>query len=128
MNDISKEIVKLVRGWEIDTGKKVKAEDILKETQLEESENLDLLKIELNYWAKREYKWDVYHTPQETKEFFKKLYKSLKDDKTTIDLGLVEVFYKFKEYNAEHFNAYVAGVLDSARQAILVRYKKDREE
>ena len=28
---------------------KVKAEDILKETQLEESENLDLLKIELNY-------------------------------------------------------------------------------
>lgn len=36
--------------------------------------------------------------------------------------------YKFKEYNAEHFNAYVAGVLDSARQAILVRYKKDREE
>ena len=80
---------------------KVKAEDILKETQLEESENLDLLKIELNYLAKREYKWDVYHTPQETKEFFKKLYKSLKDDKTTIDLGLVEVFSKFKEYKEE---------------------------
>lgn len=28
MNGISKEIVKLVRNWEIDTGKKVKAEDI----------------------------------------------------------------------------------------------------
>ena len=73
----------------------------MKEIQIEESENLDLLKIELNYLANKEYKWELYSTSKEAKEFFKKLYRALKDDKTAIDLGFKETFKNFKEYKEE---------------------------
>ena len=80
---------------------KVKAQDILKETKLEPNENLDLLKIELSFLAKKEYKWDVYRTPTETKEFFKKLYKSLYKDEKAINLGIVEILNNLKECKEE---------------------------
>ena len=48
---------------------KIKTNEILKETQLEPKENLDLLKIELIFSGKKEFKWEVYRTPKETKEF-----------------------------------------------------------
>ena len=76
---------------------KIKAQDILKETQLELNENLDLLKIELSFIAHKEYKWDVYRTPKETKEFFKKLYKSLHKDEKGINLGIVEILNNLKD-------------------------------
>ena len=78
---------------------KVKAGEILKEPNLEPKENLDLLKIELFFSAKKGYKWEweVYRTPKETKEFIKKLYKSLHNDKTSINLGIIEDLNKLKE-------------------------------
>ena len=80
---------------------KIKAQDILKETQLELNENLDLLKIELSFIAHKEYKWDVYRTPKETKEFFKKLYKSLHKDEKAINLGIVEILNNLKDCKEE---------------------------
>ena len=78
---------------------KVKAGEILKEPNLDPKENLDLLKIELFFSAKKGYKWEweVYRTPKETKEFIKKLYKSLHNDKTSINLGIIEDLNKLKE-------------------------------
>ena len=76
---------------------KIKAQDILNETQLEPNENLDLLKFELSFLIKKEYKWDVYRTPKETKEFFKKLYKSSHKDEKAINLGLIEILNILKE-------------------------------
>ena len=80
---------------------KIKAEEILKETQLEPEENLDLLKIELVFSGKKVFKWEVYRTPKEAKEFFKKLYKSISKDKTAINLGFVETLNNFKELKKE---------------------------
>ena len=76
----------------------IKVKDILKETQIEEKENLDLLKLELNFLAKKEYKWEVYRTPKEVKEFFKKLYKDLKNDNKAINLGTVQILDELHEY------------------------------
>ena len=76
----------------------IKVKDILKETQIEEKENLDLLKLELIFLAKKEYKWEVYRTPKETKEFFKKLYKDLKNDQKAINLGTVNILDELHDY------------------------------
>ena len=80
---------------------KTKVQEILKETKLEQNENLDLLKIELIFLAKKEYKWEVFKTPKETKEFFNKLFKSLKDDNTAINKGFVEILERLKEIEEE---------------------------
>ena len=69
---------------------KIKTNEVLKETQLEPKENLDLLKIELIFSGKKVFKWEVYRTPKETKEFFKKLYKSINKDKKATNSEFIE--------------------------------------
>ena len=58
---------------EIDIEKTTVAE-VLKETTIEEKENSELLKINLNFLVNKEYKWVVYRTSSETHSFFKKMY------------------------------------------------------
>ena len=59
------------------------------------------MKFKLNYLVKKEFKWVVYHTPEELKKFFKKLYKFIKYDETSIKLIDMSSLEKIKEYNEE---------------------------
>ena len=77
---------------------KTTAADVLKESKLDPKENFDLLKINLNFLVKKEFKWVVYRTPLETQKFFKKLHKSIKSDENAIKLGFVDLLEKVKEY------------------------------
>ena len=77
---------------------KTSASEVLKETKLEKKENFDLLKIELEFLSKKDYKWIVYKTPSQIIKFFKKLYKSIKNNENAINLGFVNLFEILKDY------------------------------
>ena len=77
---------------------KTTAAEVLKESKLEQKENFDLLKINLDFLAKKQFKWVVYRTPSETQKFFKKLYYLIKNDENVIKLGFIESLEKFKDY------------------------------
>ena len=81
---------------------KVKVEEILKETKLEKDENLDLLKFELCFLAKKEYKWEVYRTPKETKEFFNKLFNCFKDNKSAINMGFIDTLSSLNQIEEQN--------------------------
>ena len=72
------------------------AGEVLKELKMEKKDNLNLLKIDLDFFVKMEYKWSVYRTPSETIKFFKKIYKLIKNDETAITLGFVNSLEKLK--------------------------------
>ena len=74
------------------------ASEVLKETKIKKKENFDLLKIDLNFIAKKEYKWVVYRTPRQIHKFFKKLYKLIKHDENAIQLGFVNSLEILKNY------------------------------
>ena len=77
---------------------KTTAAEVLKESKLEQKENFDLLKIHLDFLAKKQFKWVVYRTPSETQKFFKKLYYLIKNDENVTKLGFIESLEKFKDY------------------------------
>jgi hypothetical protein len=68
---------------------KTTAAEVLKESKLDPKENFDLLKIDLVFLAKKEFKWVVYRTPSDTRSFFKKLYKMIKNDENAIRFGFI---------------------------------------
>ena len=72
--------------------------EVLKETTIEEKENFELLKISLNFLVNKEYKWVVYRTPSETHSFFKKMYKSLKNDEVAVNMGFTNPLERIKDY------------------------------
>lgn len=72
--------------------------EVLKETTIEEKENFELLKISLNFLVNKEYKWVVYRTPSETHSFFKKMYKSLKNDEVAVNMGFTNSLERIKDY------------------------------
>ena len=72
--------------------------EVLKETTIEEKENFELLKISLNFLVNKEYKWVVYRTPSETHSFFKKMYKSLKNDELAVNMGFTNSLERIKDY------------------------------
>ena len=100
---------------------KIKADEILKETQLEPKENLDLLKIELIFSGKKEFKWEVYRTPKETKEFFKKLYKSIQKDKTVNNSECIGTLSELKEIKDEN----IVQIKEELEKIIKNEYFKD---
>ena len=77
---------------------KTTAAEVLKESKLDPKENFDLLKINLNFIAKKEFKWVVYRTPYETRTFFKKLYKLIKNDENASKFGFIDSLEKLKDY------------------------------
>ena len=72
--------------------------EVLKESKLDEKENFNLLKINLNFLAKKQFKWVVYRTPSETQKFFKKLYNLVKNDDNAAKLGFMNSLEKLKDY------------------------------
>ena len=47
---------------------KTTAAEVLNQTKLEPKDNLNLLKFNLCFLVKKEYKWTVYHTPEEVQK------------------------------------------------------------
>ncbi len=80
------------------TIEKTIASEVLKQKKMEKKENLDLLKINLNYLVKKEFTWVVYRTASEAINFFKALYKAVKGDENAINLGFVVSLEKLKDY------------------------------
>ena len=81
--------------------KKTTASEVLGQENLESKENLNLFKFNLSFFVKKEFKWIVYHTPIEIQKFFKKLYKFIKNDETSIKLIDISSLEKIKEYNED---------------------------
>ena len=86
--------------------------DALKESKIEEKENLELLKINLCFLVKKEFKWVVYRTPAEAHIFFKKLYKSLKKDENAISLGFISSLEKLKDYKEKEIFDHIEEIRD----------------
>ena len=78
---------------------KTTAAEVLNQPKLDPKENLQLLKFDLCYLVKKEFKWEVYHTPDETKKFLKKIYKFIKHDENAAKLVELQILEKLKEYN-----------------------------
>ena len=72
---------------------KTTVSEVLNQTKIEPKENLNLLKFNLCFLVKKEFKWEVYHTPDEVQKFLKKIYKFIKHDENAIkvvDLPFLE--------------------------------------
>ena len=80
---------------------KTTAAEVLNQTKLEPKDNLNLLKFNLCFLVKKEYKWTVYHTPEEVQKLLKKIYKSIKYDENAVKLVDMSSLEKIKEYNDE---------------------------
>ena len=82
--------------------------EVLNDPNINKKENFELLKINLNFLVNKEYKWVVYRTPSETHNFFKKMYKSLKNDETAVNMGYTNSIERLKDYKDkyifEHIN------------------------
>ena len=81
---------------------KTTVSDILNEINIDTKENLDLLKIDVNFMIKKPIKWTVYRTPSMAIKLFKKLYSETKkkeiNKKTQEYLNIFELI---KEYKAK---------------------------
>ena len=86
--------------------------DVLKESKIEEKENLELLKINLCFLVKKEFKWVVYRTPTEAHILFKKLYKSIKNDENAIILGFISSLEKLKDYKEKEILDHIEEIRD----------------
>ena len=75
--------------------------EVLKEEIIEKKENFNVLKFSLNFLVKKEFKWIVYRTPKETIKFFKKLYKSIKNDENAIQFGFISILEQLKDYKEQ---------------------------
>ena len=77
---------------------KTTAIEVLKQTKLDPKDNLNLLKFNLCYLVRKEYKWEVYHTPDEVQKFFKKLSKFIKYDENAMKLVDLSSLEKIKDF------------------------------
>ena len=77
---------------------KTTAAEVLNQPKLDPKENLQLLKFDLCYLVKKEFKWVVYHTLEEVKKFFKRIYKFIKYDEAAIKLIDMSSLEKMKEF------------------------------
>ena len=72
--------------------------EVLNQTKLDPKDNLNLLKFNLCYLVRKEFKWEIYHTPDEVQKFFKKLYKFIKYDENAMKLVDLSSLEKIKDY------------------------------
>ena len=78
--------------------KKTTAAEVLNE-KLDIKENLDLIKFNICFLIKKEFKWEVYHTPEEVLKFMKKICRFIKHDEKSMKLVNLPFLEKIKEYN-----------------------------
>ena len=77
---------------------KTTAAEVLNQTKLDPKDNLNLLKFNLCYLVRKEFKWEIYHTPDEVQKFFKKLYRFIKDDENAMKLVDLSSLEKIKDF------------------------------
>ena len=77
---------------------KTTAAEVLNQTKLDPKDNLNLLKFNLCYLVRKEFKWEIYHTLDEVQKFFKKLYKFIKYDENAMKLVDLSSLEKIKDY------------------------------
>ena len=80
---------------------KTTAGEVLNLTKLDPKDNLNLLKFNICYLVRKEFKWEVYHTPEEVQKFFKKLYKFIIYDENAMKLVDLSSFEKIKDFSNE---------------------------
>ena len=80
---------------------KTKAGEVLNYSKMIPKENLKLLKFNLCFLAKKEFRWTVYHTPDEIIKFIKKIYKFIKNDENAIKLLDMSSLEKIKDFTEE---------------------------
>ena len=77
---------------------KTTAAEVLNHPKMDPKENLKLLKFNLCFLVKKEFKWVVYHTPDEIIKFIKKIYKFIKYDENAIKLLDMSSLEKIKDF------------------------------
>ena len=80
---------------------KTTAAEVLNHPKMDPKENLKLLKFNLCFLVKKEFKWVVYHTPDEIIKFIKKIYKFIKYDENAIKLLDMSSLEKIKDFTED---------------------------
>ena len=78
---------------------KTTAAEVLNLTKLDPKDNLNLLKFNICYLVRKEFKWEIYHTPEEVQKFFKKLYKFIIYDESAMKLVNLSSLEKIKDFS-----------------------------
>ena len=78
-----------------------KAADVLRTTDISDSENYTLVKFQIRIRAVYMYKWAVYHKPADIKTNFKQIKEELKKKSITLDDELKEIFTKIEQMQLE---------------------------
>ncbi len=99
--------------------------EVLKEENIEKKENFTLLKFNLNFLVKKEFKWIVYRTPKETIKFFKKLYKSIKNDENAIQFGFISILEQLKDYKEQEVLIHTEEIKNELHKMLQSSYFKN---
>ena len=78
---------------------KTTAAEVLNLTKLDPKDNLNLLKFNICYLVRKEFNWEIYHTPEEVQKFFKKLYKFIIYDESAMKLVNLSSLEKIKDFS-----------------------------
>ena len=102
--------------------------EVLKDTKIEEKENSDLLKINLNFLVNKEYKWVVYRTPSETHSFFKKMLKSIKNDEVAVNMGFTYSLERLKDYKDNEIFEHIKEIKEELDKMLQSPYFKNNNQ
>ena len=78
-----------------------KAADVLRTTEINESDNYSLIKFQIRIRAVYIYKWVVFHKPIDIKNNFKAILEELKKKSITLEEETKEIFSKVQEMQIE---------------------------
>ena len=94
----------------------VKAADVLRTTDIKESENYDLIKFQIRVRAVYIYKWAVLHRPIDIKNNFKHISEELKKKSIHLDEELDEIFSKVQALQLEFIDEKLKKLEDYYKQ------------
>ena len=90
----------------------VRAADVLKTTDISDSDNFRLIKFQIRVRAVYIYKWVVIHKPEEVKSNFKAISEELKKKSVNMDDEIRDIFRRVEEMNLEFVDQHLKNIED----------------
>ena len=88
----------------------VRAADVLKTTDISDSDNYRLIKFQIRVRAVYIYKWVVLHKPEEIKSNFKAISEEIKKKSVELDSEIKEIFNKVQDLNLEFIDQHIKNI------------------
>jgi len=90
----------------------VRAADVLKTTDISDSDNFRLIKFQIRVRAVYLYRWVVIHKPAEVKNNFKAISEELKKKSVEVDDEIRDIFSRIEEMNLEFVDQHLKNIED----------------